>query len=471
MRRLCGIFLALAFLTACSSRVPPQQASAVIEKSWLVEHPIVSECLDTPPAQEVWTEQAATSGESSDWFRGKRWEAFIRGTSKNTPPAERLEALKPLWASLTRALDSPIADPLSTRLARDEVRLGMVQAHAKLREPDEIDRLMHEALVSKSVVGATVLVEAAEAYVRLGVRLDDARNFLRRAAGILLAYEQVDPASLGTPRYVWERKFAYLDTRLLIALGRLEARVGNRDRATRVFTAIFESRDSAWARKAFAEALKPLAPVLAAEQYGLALATARPDERTEILEALAELEHHADVIAIKARAREQYPVRMRAFALQSRLDETLPEFSMQTLDGRTLDSRSLEHSPGVVLLTFFETECGPCVAEQPVLEKVRNVYGKRRVKVIVLGLDGMEELRRFVETENRPGFEYGVAPKQGVRERFAVRGVPALFILKDGRIRFRNDGFGPLTESVITWQVGALLDANVSPPIEPIPDL
>jgi thioredoxin 1 len=78
---------------------------------------------------------------------------------------------------------------------------------------------------------------------------------------------------------------------------------------------------------------------------------------------------------------------------------------------------------GVVLVDFFTTWCGPCRNMEPVLKGVTTQFGDR-VKVMK------------VDCEQHPELS----------DRFAVRSVPTVVVLKDGSEQTRRVGMTQQTE-------------------------
>ncbi|KPU53335.1 thioredoxin [Bacillus wiedmannii] len=83
-------------------------------------------------------------------------------------------------------------------------------------------------------------------------------------------------------------------------------------------------------------------------------------------------------------------------------------------------SFAAETSEGVVLLDFWAPWCGPCKMIAPVLEEIDAELGGK-VKVVKVDVDENQETAR----------------------QFEVMSIPALFVLKDGKVVDQTLGYKP----------------------------
>lgn len=92
------------------------------------------------------------------------------------------------------------------------------------------------------------------------------------------------------------------------------------------------------------------------------------------------------------------------------------------------DSTNLEEQvkDGIVILDFYADWCGPCKMIGPVLEQVANENSD--VKVVKVNVD-----------ENI-----------GLAQKYGVQGIPALFVLKQGKVVSQKAGFMP-KDAIVKW--------------------
>ncbi len=124
------------------------------------------------------------------------------------------------------------------------------------------------------------------------------------------------------------------------------------------------------------------------------------------------------------------------------LDLEAPDFELSGTDGRTW--RLSELAGKVVVLNYWATWCGPCIAEMPYYQSLVDEYeGVEDVVLLAISTDSEPSVvAPFIE-EN--GYSFNVLFDQGSAAAFGISGVPAsLLIGKDGAVRYQTSGFpGP----------------------------
>jgi len=433
-----GLRLAIAgFLaSSCAHRSAPTatpRAAPALE-------PIVVECLgEIRPVQVARSDMQAEDAISALPKAERRSvDAAVEG---RVDPAERISALEKAFRKFK---PRPVA--------REYVRSRLIDAYREIDDVKSIARMVDEWPIDDTEETSAWHASAAAEYIDHGVLLDEARVFLARAFAFLLG-EELDGPESSEPEFVWRRKISAARARLMRDLGRLEGKTGRVDRAERIFDRIFATDDTWLAHRVFGEILESVDAARAVEEYSRALALNR-DEDPATIAALQRLRGQEESFAIlKDVRRIGAQTRQRAL-LGARLSAAPPEFSTATLDGKPLTQKHVRATP-VLLVSFFSTSCGPCLAEQPVLGRLKANFGGR-VRVIVIGIDDEDDFRSHVASKGVDGVEYAYSPTMS--RAFGVRGIPDTIVFgAEGRIEFRNLGFGAKTEGILEDQIGALL--------------
>jgi len=135
--------------------------------------------------------------------------------------------------------------------------------------------------------------------------------------------------------------------------------------------------------------------------------------------------------------------------------QVLPEFSpVVDLDGKLVSLA--DYRGKLVLLDFWATWCGPCIAEMPNVKAVYEKYHNKGFEIIGISLDTDEAaLRKFIRENQLPWRQVfdGEGWKTPLVEKYGVRGIPAQFLIDgEGRVisvQARGERLGALIEAEI----------------------
>jgi cytochrome c biogenesis protein CcmG/thiol:disulfide interchange protein DsbE len=116
-----------------------------------------------------------------------------------------------------------------------------------------------------------------------------------------------------------------------------------------------------------------------------------------------------------------------------------PDFTRSDLDGRTLTLRS--YRGRLVLLNFWATWCGPCLAEIPTFALWQNNYGAAGLQIVGVSMDDSAAPVRRAYLKYRLNYPV-VMGDAALGERFGgVLGLPLSYLIdRDGRILGRYQG-------------------------------
>lgn len=137
-----------------------------------------------------------------------------------------------------------------------------------------------------------------------------------------------------------------------------------------------------------------------------------------------------------------------------KIGEQLPEFSLTTLAGQTIESKNLRNK--IYLLDFWASWCGPCVEKFPFVKQIADEF-KADVSVIVINVDRKETLANAHEVIKSYGLTWPHVMKGegqadplwkmfGGMEENRLK-IP-LYVIVDteGRLRYAANGGADLSE-------------------------
>ena len=138
------------------------------------------------------------------------------------------------------------------------------------------------------------------------------------------------------------------------------------------------------------------------------------------------------------------------------LDAPAPTFSLQTLQGETYN---FERDRGkVILLNFWATWCGPCIAELPHLEEIYRELGSPHTAFLAVSVDwDTSRVKPFIDS-----LHYSFTILYGIREvaeAYRLGSIPATFLIdKKGIIRKVQIGYDEKVPKKLRNLIQELLD-------------
>jgi thiol-disulfide isomerase/thioredoxin len=147
-------------------------------------------------------------------------------------------------------------------------------------------------------------------------------------------------------------------------------------------------------------------------------------------------------------------LRMLEELRKTMLNNPAPAFALYDLGGKQVSLADLKGK--TVIVDFWATWCGPCIASFPGMQKVATKY-KNNPDVVFLFVDTWES----VEDKKKNAAEF-IANKKldlhvllddqnKVVEQFKVEGVPTKFVIdKNGVIRFKSVGYNGNDDKLVT---------------------
>ena len=126
----------------------------------------------------------------------------------------------------------------------------------------------------------------------------------------------------------------------------------------------------------------------------------------------------------------------------------------EAITGKAISMADLKGK--VVVIDFWATWCGPCVAEMPTMKKLYEKYKDQGVEFIGVSLDqpedegGLSELKKFVSEKEIPWPQYyqGKGWDSEFSASWGINAIPAVFVVDaDGNL-YSTDARGKLEELI-----------------------
>jgi thiol-disulfide isomerase/thioredoxin len=102
-----------------------------------------------------------------------------------------------------------------------------------------------------------------------------------------------------------------------------------------------------------------------------------------------------------------------------------PDFALQDLDGHEVTLAGLRGK--AILLDFWDTWCGPCRKELPVLASLEKTWSSKGLVVVRIANEPLEDIQAFLQ-RTRQSFPT-LVNGEGVSKQFGVVGIPTLVLI------------------------------------------
>ena len=119
----------------------------------------------------------------------------------------------------------------------------------------------------------------------------------------------------------------------------------------------------------------------------------------------------------------------------------LPSVKLKTIDGKTIDTSTLNHDAKPFVISFFATWCKPCNRElKAIHEQYEEWQEETGMKVIAISIDQAQNINKVKPLVDAEEWEYEVLldPNSEFRRAMGVQMIPHVFII---------DGNGKIAES------------------------
>jgi peroxiredoxin len=121
-------------------------------------------------------------------------------------------------------------------------------------------------------------------------------------------------------------------------------------------------------------------------------------------------------------------------------NEPAKDFELRTIDNRRVKLSELKGK--LVMLNFWATWCGPCLAEAPYLVKAYDKYKERGFEILAISVDNEFEQYKVPQFAKQYGMNFTVLYDEGVDRLYGVKSYPTnIFIDREGNVRYQQQTF------------------------------
>ena len=147
----------------------------------------------------------------------------------------------------------------------------------------------------------------------------------------------------------------------------------------------------------------------------------------------------------------------RAMAMLNEGDKPPPILS-KDVENEIVETKT--YAGKVLMVTFWATWCGPCMAELPRLEAIQKVAGKNNLQVVAVNIEDKNRFRKVARALESLNIKIA-HDATGASGTFGVDGIPHCAIIgRDGKIMKVHRGYSENDLDSILAEINAALAAK-----------
>ena len=156
------------------------------------------------------------------------------------------------------------------------------------------------------------------------------------------------------------------------------------------------------------------------------------------------------VVGLRASAQDADPPANPSTVLA--IGSPVPEFALVALNGQQVKINELRGYP--IMINFWASWCGPCVAEMPLIQDRYDQYGSR---LVILAINADEPRSDVLDFVNDNGLTFSILldPNGSVQSLYHIRAYPTSFFV-DAEGILQAEHIGTLSATQIDQYLGMI---------------
>lgn len=151
-----------------------------------------------------------------------------------------------------------------------------------------------------------------------------------------------------------------------------------------------------------------------------------------------------------------------SFSLQAKeikVGDVPPSYIGRALNGKKVQLS--EMAGKVVVVTFWASWCGPCLAELPVLDSVQRQVSPDRLQVVAINFSEGKRQVKYIQKQMPDSLiQFTLDKRRFASRKYNVKGIPHMVIIDhEGKVAHVHVGYGGGTADRLIDELNTLLKA------------